>query len=286
MIAMPGGLHSLIASFGLRRRHLGFPLFRIPLRFAVRNRLVSDYLLPGIPVPSPFAVRFPSGESFLYTLTGGEHIGESLYWKGAMSTEPDVVPVFLDHVRRCSRFIDVGANTGFYSLLAHAANAKIQTWAFEPNPAVFEKLRHHVEINGMAGSCQLYALAAGNATGSVKFQIPEDATMAHIAGPGEDGIEVPIRKLDDILPNEPVDLVKIDVEGHEIGVLRGMTNILATSRPAIFFECLPGSPSQEIEELFRQNRYRLLHLGAGGAQPIECLDPNNRTTHNFLALAQ
>lgn len=283
---MLGRLHSLITSLGLRRRHLGFPLFRIPLRFAVGNGWVSDYFIPGIPVPSPFPVRFPSGETFLYTLTGGEAIGEALYWKGALSTEPDVVPLFLDHVRRCSRFIDVGANTGFYSLLAHAANPKIRTWAFEPNPAVFEKLRHHVEINGMAGSCQLYALAAGDSTGSVKFQIPEDATMGHIAGPGEDGIEVPIQRLDDILPDEPVDLVKIDVEGHEIGVLRGMTNILAASRPAVFFECLPGSPSREIEELFRQHRYRLLHLGAGGAEPIERLDPNNRKTHNFLALAQ
>jgi FkbM family methyltransferase len=152
-----------------------------------------------------------------------------------MSTEPDMVPGFLRYARQSTLFVDAGANTGFYTLLAHAANPNIQIRAFEPNPAVFKKLARHVELNGLAACTQLHAVALGNSTGTGRFQIPEDATMAHIAAPGDgtDGIQVPI--------GQPVDLMKIDVEGYELGVLQGMSTILRAHRPVLFFECLPGS---------------------------------------------
>lgn len=276
-----------MTGLGLRRRHLRFPVFRIPLRWATQNGWVGTYLASGIPVERPFPVRFPSGETFLYEFPEPEGLGESLYWKGSMSTEPDMVPDFIQYARRSSLFVDAGANTGFYSLLAHAANPKIQSRAFEPNPAVFKKLVRHVELNGLANSCQLHAFALGNSTGIVSFQVPEDATMGRIAAPGDDdgGISVEIRRLDDLLAGQAVDLVKIDVEGYELGVLQGMLGILHAHRPVIFFECLPGSPTQEIEALLHGVGYRLHHLRAKTqATPIDHLDPDNRNTHNFLAL--
>ena len=214
-------LLSMLGWLKPKRRQLGSPLFRVPLRWAVSRGWVSDYYVSGIPVENPFRVLFPSGEQFLYSLTDPEGIGEALYWKGAISTEPDVAHVFRDYARRATGFIDVGANTGFYSMLAHAANQKIRIWAFEPNPAVYRKLEHHILINKMEASCQPYAMALGEVAGAVKLQIPADATMAHVVGDGEEGIEVPIQPLDAVIsPRDKVDLVKIDVEGHELAVFR------------------------------------------------------------------
>jgi FkbM family methyltransferase len=269
-----------------RRRHLGHPFFRIPLRWAVRNGWAGDYYTSGIPVKNPFSVRFPTGEHFLYSMTEPEGIGEALYWKGALSTEPDVAPVFLSYARKAAGFIDVGANTGFYSMLAHAANKNIRIWAFEPNPAVYRKLEHHIRINDMTKCCQPYAMALGESSGAVKLQVPADATMAHIVGENDDGILVDIQPLDLAVPEQDtVDLVKIDVEGHELAVFRGMRRILSQQRPPVFFECLPGSPSLEMEELLGAAGYRLYHLRTGvQPEPVHHLDPENRTSHNFLAL--
>ncbi len=277
---------SILRRLKPKRRHLGHPFFRVPLRWAVRNGWVSGYYISGVPVENPFSVRFPSGEHFLYSFTDPEGIGEALYWKGALSTEPDVAPVFLEYARRATDFIDVGANTGFYSMLAHAANQKIRIWAFEPNPAVYRKLEHHVLINKMETSCQLYAMALGEIAGVVKLQIPEDATMAHVVGDGDEGIEVPIQPLDAVIsPRDKVDLVKIDVEGHELAVFRGMRRILHEQQPPVFFECLPGSPCLEMEAVLNEAGYRLYHLRVGSAPiPIDGLDPENRDSHNFLAL--
>lgn len=279
-------LLSMLGWLKPKRRQLGSPLFRVPLRWAVSRGWVSDYYVSGIPVENPFRVLFPSGEQFLYSLTDPEGIGEALYWKGAISTEPDVAHVFRDYARRATGFIDVGANTGFYSMLAHAANQKIRIWAFEPNPAVYRKLEHHILINKMEASCQPYAMALGEVAGAVKLQIPADATMAHVVGDGEEGIEVPIQPLDAVIsPRDKVDLVKIDVEGHELAVFRGMRRILREQQPPIFFECLPGSPSLEMEAVLNEAGYRLYHLRAGSAPiPIDHLEPDNRNEHNFLAL--
>ena len=279
-------LSSIISRLKPKRHQLGHPLFRVPLRWAVSRGWVSDYYISGIPVENPFSVQFTSGEHFLYSLTDPEGIGEALYWKGSLSTEPDVASVFLEYARRATGFIDVGANSGFYSMLAHATNPKVRIWAFEPNPAVYRKLEHHILINKMEASCQPYAMALGEVAGAVKLQVPADATMAHVVGDSEEGIEVPIQPLDAVIsPQDTVDLVKIDVEGHELAVFRGMRRILHEQQPPVFFECLPGSPSLEMEAVLNEAGYRLYHLRVGSAPIlIDSLDPENRRSHNFLAL--
>ena len=172
------------------------------------------------------------------------------------------------------------------SMAAHAANPKIRIWAFEPNPAVYRKLENNIFINNMGAACQLYSMALGETAGTVKLQVPEDATMAHVVSGDEEGIEVPIQPLDAVIsPQDKVDLVKIDVEGHELAVFRGMRRILHEQQPPVFFECLPGSPSLEMEAVLNEAGYRLYHLRACSAPiPIDGLDPENRDSHNFLAL--
>lgn len=116
-------LSSILNRLKPKRRQLGHPFFRIPLRWAVRGGWVSDYYTSGIPVENPFSVRFPPGEHFLYSQNGPEGIGEALYWKGPLAVEPDVAAVLLGYARRATGFIDVGANTGFYNIRPSTASS-------------------------------------------------------------------------------------------------------------------------------------------------------------------
>jgi len=97
-------------------------------------------------------------------------------------------------------------------------------------------------------------------------------------------VELPVRRLDDALPSHrDVDLVKIDVEGFEDSVLRGMTGILSQSAPDLIVECLIDGPLAEIEATVRRFSYRLYQVTRSGPVPRERLvasdDPHER---NYL----
>lgn len=133
--------------------------------------------------------------------------------------------------------VDIGANEGFYSELVHTAFPKATLYAFEPNPTAVEILKKN------AGSyAHIFNVAVGSSNGTVKLYnsaslettrhgsiYPE--SLEEFRGYSEvDYHEVPAITLSDFLletPVERVDLLKIDVEGHEMQVLQGCKNELA-----------------------------------------------------------
>lgn len=131
-------------------------------------------------------------------------------------------------------FWDVGAHTGVYTPLVAAVNPAARIRAFEPNPAVVPMLLGNLAANGLRRDI-LVAAALSDVTGATHLDVPHDVTAARIAAQG-----VAIRALrgDDIDDGSPVDLVKIDVEGHELAVLQGMVGLLTRCHPALVIEVL------------------------------------------------
>jgi FkbM family methyltransferase len=140
-------------------------------------------------------------------------------------------------------FIDVGANFGWYTLLAHRMDAH-SVVAIEPNPRLFELLRKTVAVNGRIGKTGLMELAA-TATVQRLFleftwdelgggRLVEDATRSHSRVVPVSGVP-----LDTVIPYAstlpPRVVIKIDVEGGEVDVLRGASKILDLG-PILFVE--------------------------------------------------
>jgi FkbM family methyltransferase len=244
------------------------------------------HLTAGIRVPEPFVIRLPAGQRVLYLLRQPEGIGEILYWRGLRQFEPEVQRVLLYHARRARTILDIGANTGIYTLLCLAVNPSATVWGFEPNPAVFRRYREHIVLNGFDARSRSCFCALSDESGVLPLVVPEDHSMTRAARPGEaPSAKVPMLRLDDVVPEtEPVDLMKIDVEGHEAHVLRGGERLLSRRRPAIVFECLPGGPADEIEEILRRQNYRLFGLSPSGPVAISRLNPHSVESRNFLAL--
>jgi len=146
-----------------------------------------------------------------------------------------VTEAMLRAVRRGATVIDVGANLGFFTLLlADLTGAEGRVLSFEPNEGLAGRLASSIEVNGFAGFTTLHRCAAGAAEGRVALDV-------ELRSPGggrvrEDGAgTVPIRRLDSFPEALDAEFIKIDVEGHEQQVWRGMTGILARGHPLTVF---------------------------------------------------
>jgi FkbM family methyltransferase len=125
--------------------------------------------------------------------------------------------------------VDVGAHRGAYTyFLARLCRG---VHAFEPQPRWAEFLRRAYGANVTVHACAL-----AEASGRARLSFPGAATQsARLDGPGPDGIEVDVRRLDDFGLDD-VGFVKIDAEGAELRVLRGATGTLARCRPRLLVE--------------------------------------------------
>jgi FkbM family methyltransferase len=120
-------------------------------------------------------------------------------------------------------FIDLGANVGYYTLLAKSLVGDGPVWSFEASPTIFRQLQRNIELNGHA--VKAYNLAVSDRDGEVEIHLGDNQGLANIFGGGPTEAVVPARALDTVLADEDVSrvrVIKIDVEGAEDLALAGM----------------------------------------------------------------
>ncbi len=141
---------------------------------------------------------------------------------------------FLLHfLNREDLFLDIGANIGSYTILA-SGHIGANTIAFEPIPSTYESLVRNVEINNIQSKVKALQVGVGSKNGTLSFTSNLDS-VNHVniqanEESSENIIEVEVVTIDKVLINdrEP-SLIKIDVEGFETEVLKGMDATLRNS---------------------------------------------------------
>ena len=166
--------------------------------------------------------------------------------------QPDVVRAFRGHLHPGDIVFDVGANIGCLSAVAaDAVGPTGQVHCFEPVPSNVRKLRRLAEINPRY-SIVVNQVAVGEQAGIATIRTSltniDSHTMLPQLGNPDDSvtmIQVPMITLDDYLQRiglPRVALIKIDVEGFEFPVLRGLRRFLEVGhRPAIVTEVFPAA---------------------------------------------
>jgi FkbM family methyltransferase len=138
---------------------------------------------------------------------------------------------YLLHVlRENDLFVDVGANMGSYTLLA-AAVRRARAVCFEPTPATFTRLSRNLLLNDLGERVTAHPAGVGEKPGVLRFSLQEDCCN-HVLryGEKEEGVEIKVVTLDETLAGACPSLLKIDVEGFELPVLRGAGAILQDPR--------------------------------------------------------
>lgn len=136
---------------------------------------------------------------------------------------------FLLHaLKKTDLFVDVGANIGSYSILA-ANEIGAVVHAFEPDERAFNHLSKHVELNQCEEQIHLHQLALSDHEGRVGFSQTDDLNNHLLTEVFSAGIEIECRTFDQVVQIDRPTICKIDVEGFETLVIKGMS--MALSNP-------------------------------------------------------
>ncbi len=206
--------------------------------------------------------------------------------------EPDL-QVCLTLLQSGAGFVDLGANVGLYTL-ACARRVGAHGWvlAMEPMPWAYAVLERLAAASG-CNNIRLVQAAAGEVDGRLWMSVPRDRQglcnhyLARVTErPDRRSLRVSARTLDGLLGSRAVDLVKIDVEGHELACLRGAVQSIRRSRPALLVEIggPAGAPSAAeraaVFALLDGLGYRIFMLEDGQLRPYS--DAQAGVNHWFL----
>lgn len=168
-----------------------------------------------------------------------EHLG---YLLG--TSEPHLQRVIREYVRKGDVVYDIGANIGYVTLsLANSVGPSGKVIAFEPVPKNVNCLRENIKLNRLS-NVQLLEYAASEQCGEAVIRIAENLSTAslvwHQNDPAATQLTIKTVQIDQLVDSGDLTyprFVKIDVEGAEGSVLKGMRRTIKGAKPVLFIEC-------------------------------------------------
>jgi FkbM family methyltransferase len=215
------------------------------------------------------AIGLPNGQILRLARDAGIAISSLLFWQGLEGYEPQTSKTLRFFFERSATFVDVGANYGYYSILAGLWSPALRVVSFEPVPEIYEALNRNISLNGLQTRVAAFNLALSDRSGKATFFLPPSASKdceatGTLVSDGwqsrkqSPSFEVETARFDDFEHLHPmkVDVVKIDVEDFEYAVLQGMREVISRDRPFIICEILPREHrNQKTREILESIGY-------------------------------
>jgi len=256
------------------------PRARSAARSVVRALRLPEPIRQRLPVDGTFAFEV-LGRRYLYRGELHDGVGRALFWGDAERYEPETLAVLVRLLRRSPvspTIFDVGANTGYYTLTSLAISPAARVHAFEPVQHIVRALSENVSNNRLTANVRINACAVTDRSGSVALHVPEETWgNATLSVDGFRGLRghlehVAAVTLDEYAAEheiERIDVLKIDVEGHENAVLSGARRVMTQQRPAVLCECLPELDADALNGLLREFGYKAFHLRSNGPVQVD-----------------
>jgi FkbM family methyltransferase len=218
------------------------------------------------------------GKKLVFYTRSDDGITDRLFYERDYIEYPEL-NLFSYLAERSKTIIDIGANTGLYSITSSALNPNSKILAFEPNATNIKRLNKNIELNGFK-NIQVIEQVVGDMTGTVSFSVPvvdiisdTSSVLSDFSKSSYEGqlqwkqVLVPQISLDDFFKGatEKIDLLKIDVEGYEMNIFKGAGEFFQTHSPLIFCEIFLDDEKKKFFEAFlhSNNYYSYLLLREG-----------------------
>jgi FkbM family methyltransferase len=187
-------------------------------------------------------------DNFYMLLNPTDHIQQQLFWYGYY--EKEVGDLLKKIVKPGGVFLDLGANIGYFSLLVADNSPSVKVISFEPVASLFQKMNDNISLNNIKNISTVNAavgeifeekelfVSAPDNLGMSSFHQPEN-----YSGKKE---RVKVMAIDDWFKTSglsKIDIIKLDVEGSEIGALKGMKEVLQKQKPILIVEVNPETLS-------------------------------------------
>jgi FkbM family methyltransferase len=253
------------------------------MRCDMTTRLISS--LGTIPLLSSilrkFARRYPEGSTV--TIRNGHLAGYRWkryhryvngYWLGIY--ELPLQEAIVGELKSGDVFYDIGANAGFFSLLASKyVGPRGRVYAFEPLPDNINAISANFRINSIE-TCELVEAAVTNRNGTIEFYKGADSSMASIFNNKDKtgSFSVSAITLDDFVQDHrPPNMIKMDIEGAELLALQGGEKLLTQSeRPRLLIELHGKETGNKVIQYLKSLGYTVLTLNH---TPVtNCVDPH------------
>ncbi len=152
--------------------------------------------------------------------------------------EPEELSMMNRYLPKGGTFIDIGANVGNHSVYAGLFCGAERIIPFEPNPLAYRLFMLNVVLNGLSDKVVVDYIGVGasdipRASFAMTDRRKNLGAARMVAGEGD----IQTVRPDDVLRDETPDFIKIDVEGMEMEVLRGLQKTIRRCRPILLVEC-------------------------------------------------
>ncbi len=236
-----------------------------PHRFLIR---LADALEQPLPFFTVLDGRLPM------LVIWRDYVGMKIHKRGLY--EAETVTLVKTILRRGDTFMDIGAHFGQYTLIAsRSVEENGAVYSFEPHPETVQYLRQNVRINGCA-NVRIINAAVSDKTGEQTFHLGSrsnygaSSLVSSIEDSGKTA-QTRVIKLDDYIKEQnigAVTLIKADVEGAELNLLRGAEDLLSRKdKPMLILEFNEytqsrfGQTCHNLAEWLRAHGYRLFRVG-------------------------
>ncbi|MEP0986903.1 FkbM family methyltransferase [Ekhidna sp.] len=214
------------------------------------------------------------------------YLTQLVFWNSPLSFE--YTPIFIELSKRISCFWDIGANIGYYSLIASSVNPEVEVVAFEPAPEPLHFLKKNVELNSL--NIQVSSLALSDKEGEIVFYEVKNKKYTYLkynlAGEGNTGSLTEGRNFSKTLVEtttidkfhegfkKPIDLIKIDTEGTEHLILANASKVINQFKPIIICETLFNKIEKDLEKVMLGFGYEFYNHSGAGLKKVDSIIRN------------
>ncbi|MEU1161323.1 FkbM family methyltransferase [Streptomyces sp. NPDC090075] len=233
-------------------------------------------------------IESPYCPPFVMFCVNDDAVAMDTLWNGTFGYEPGTLATWSRLAARSTTIADVGAHVGYFSMIAAHANPKAKVHSFEPVDQIHARLSVNVRSNGVQ-NVRLHQAGVSSEPGwaeiSVRFSgnlLSTGSTLEGGAAPDAQQKRIQLLTLDEVFAETKLDLVKIDVEGHEMSVLRGARQVLKRDRPTLVMEALVDASLDELIAEFEPLGYDVHWIAEHDGALVPWQEPRPPHTRNLL----
>ncbi|WP_079178934.1 FkbM family methyltransferase [Streptomyces humi] len=232
-------------------------------------------------------IESPYCPPFVMFCVNDDAVAMDTLWNGAFGYEPGTLATWSRLAATSSTIADVGAHVGYFSMIAAHANPHAKVHSFEPVDHIHARLSVNVRSNGVQ-NVRLYQAGVSSEPGwadiGVRFSgnLLSTGSTLEAAAPDAQLKRIPLRTLDEVFADTRLDLVKIDVEGHEMSVLHGARRVLKRDRPTVVLEALADAALGELVAEFEPLGYDVHWITEHDGSLVPWQDERPPHTRNLL----